>query len=105
MAGPWPPAVDRPPQRQKRFARGAMTCSPVYRNRRESSPVESDWISVLKIALVCLAVQVAYHLGKGWRPHLRDFRLWGEGVTPEQRRSNLMGLGVLASLVGIGVLF
>ena len=67
--------------------------------------MELDWISLLRIALLCLAVRVAYLLGRGWRPHLRDFRLWGEGVTPEQRRSNLMGLGVLASLVGIGVLF
>ena len=67
--------------------------------------MELDWISILRIALLCLAVRVAYLLGRGWRPHLRDFRLWGEGVTPEQRRSNLMGLGVLASLVGIGVLF
>ena len=67
--------------------------------------MELDWISILRIALLCLAVRAAYLLGRGWRPHLRDFRLWGEGVTPEQRRSNLMGLGVLASLVGIGVLF
>ena len=67
--------------------------------------MELDWISLLRIALLCLAVRVAYLLGRGWRPHLRDFRLWGEGVTPEQRRSNLMGLGMLASLVGIGVLF
>ena len=67
--------------------------------------MELEWISILRIALLCLVVRVVYLLGKGWRPHLRDFRLWGEGVTPEQRRSNLMGLGVLASLVGIGVLF
>ena len=67
--------------------------------------MEWEWISILRIALLCLAVRAAYLLSRGWRPHLRDFRLWGEGVTPEQRRSNLMGLGVLASLVGIGVLF
>ena len=54
---------------------------------------------------MCLAVRVAYLLGKGWRPHLRDFRLWGEGVTPEQRRSDLMGLGVLVAIVATGVLF
>ena len=67
--------------------------------------MELDWISILRIALFCLAVRVAYLLGKGWRPHLRDFRLWGDGVTPQQRRSNLVGLGVLASIVVIGVLF
>ena len=66
--------------------------------------MELDWISILRIALLCLVVRVVYLLGKGWRPHLRDFRLWGEGVTPEQRRSNLMGLGVLVAIVAIGVL-
>ena len=67
--------------------------------------MELEWISILRIALLCLVVRVVYLLGKGWRPHLRDFRLWGEGVTPEQRRSNLMGLGVLVAIVAIGVLF
>ena len=67
--------------------------------------MEWEWVSILRIALLCLAVRVVYLLGKGWRPHLRDFRLWGEGVTPEQRRSNLMGLGVLVAIVAIGVLF
>ena len=67
--------------------------------------MEWDWTSILNIFLLCLAVRVAYCLGKGWRPHLRDFRLWGEGVTPEQRRSNLMGLGVLAAIALIGALF
>ena len=86
-------------------AAGRAACRPRIPERRERCPVELDWISILRIALLCLAVRVAYLLGRGWRPHLRDFRLWGEGVTPEQRRSNLMGLGVLASLVGIGVLF
>ena len=67
--------------------------------------MELDWSSILRIALLCLAVRAAYLLGRGWRPRLRDFRLWGEGVTPEQRRSNLMGLGVLVAIVAIGVLF
>ena len=88
----------------RRSQAAVATGSPVYRKRRESCPVEWEWISILRIALLCLAVRVAYLLGKGWRPHLRDFRLWGEGVTPEQRRSNLMGLGVLVAIVAIGVL-
>ena len=67
--------------------------------------MELDWSSILRIALLCLAVRAAYLLGRGWRPRLRDFRLWGEGVTPRQRRSNLVGLGALASIVVIGALF
>ena len=86
-------------------AAGRAACRPRIPERRECCPVELDWISLLRIALLCLAVRVAYLLGRGWRPHLRDFRLWGEGVTPEQRRSNLMGLGVLVAIVAIGVLF
>ena len=33
--------------------------SPVYRKRRESCPVEWEWISILRITLLCLAVRVA----------------------------------------------
>ena len=36
---------------------------------------------------------------------LRSLRLWGEGVTPKQRRENLVALGVLLTLAVIGVLF
>ena len=31
--------------------------------------------------------------------------LWGEGVTPKQRRENLMGLGVLGAILLTAVLF
>lgn len=36
---------------------------------------------------------------------LRSMRLWGEGVTPKQRRENLVGLGVLLAVLLLGVLF
>ena len=36
---------------------------------------------------------------------LRSLRLWGEGVTPKQRRENLVGLGILLVLLLVGVLF
>ena len=36
---------------------------------------------------------------------LRSMRLWGEGVSAKQRRDNLAGLGILLSLLFLGVLF
>ena len=53
----------------------------------------------------CLVIVMAVALAKGWRPRLRDLKLWGEDVTPEQRRNNLMGLAVILALVGLGLLF
>ena len=41
----------------------------------------------------------------GLRNLWRSLRLWGEGVTPKQRRENLVALGVLLTLAVIGVLF
>ena len=36
---------------------------------------------------------------------LRSLRLWGEGVTPKQRRENLVGLGIVLILGVLGILF
>ena len=41
----------------------------------------------------------------GARNLLRSMRLWGEGVSAKQRRDNLVGLGILLSLLFLGVLF
>ena len=35
----------------------------------------------------------------------KALRLWGEGVTPKQRRENLIGLGVLGAVLLTAVLF
>ncbi len=53
----------------------------------------------------CLATVVVIAVLRGWRPRFRDFRLWGRGVTPEQRRRNLAGLGLLLALAALVVLF
>ena len=41
----------------------------------------------------------------GVRNLLRSMRLWGEGVTPEQRLENLVGLGILLLLAAVSLLF
>ena len=53
-----------------------------------------------------LTIQIVRWIRRdGARNLLRSMRLWGEGVSAKQRRENLVGLGVLLSLLFLGVLF
>lgn len=55
---------------------------------------------------VFLALQFVRWIRRdGVRNLLRSMRLWGEGVTPEQRRENLVGLGILLLLAAVSLLF
>lgn len=63
-----------------------------------------------KLVAVLLAIQMTLQIVRwirrdGARNFLRSMRLWGEGVNAEQRRDNLVGLGILLSLLFLGVLF
>ena len=57
------------------------------------------------IALYANAVITAAFYPLYLRNLLRSMRLWGEGVSAEQRRENLAGLGILLVLLLLGVLF
>jgi hypothetical protein len=55
---------------------------------------------------VFLALQIVRLIRRdGVRNLLRSMRLWGEGVTPEQRLENLVGLGILLLLAAVSLLF
>ena len=55
---------------------------------------------------VFLALQIVRWIRRdGVRNLLRSMRLWGEGVTPEQRLENLVGLGILLLLAAVSLLF
>ena len=55
---------------------------------------------------VLLALQFVRWIRRdGVKNLLRSMRLWGEGVSTEQRRENLVGLGILLALLLVGVLF
>ena len=55
---------------------------------------------------VFLALQFVRWIRRdGVRNLLRSMRLWGEGVTPEQRLENLVGLGILLLLAAVSLLF
>ena len=55
---------------------------------------------------VFLALQIVRWIRRdGVRNLLCSMRLWGEGVTPEQRLENLVGLGILLLLAAVSLLF
>lgn len=55
---------------------------------------------------VFLALQIVRLIRRdGVRNLLRSMRLWGEGVTSEQRLENLVGLGILLLLAAVSLLF
>ena len=59
-----------------------------------------------RLFAIFLALQVVRWIRRdGVRNVLRSMRLWGEGVSTEQRRENLAGLGILLALFLSGVLF
>ena len=59
-----------------------------------------------RLFAIFLALQIVRLIRRdGVRNVLRSMRLWGEGVSVEQRRENLAGLGILLVLLLLGVLF
>ena len=59
-----------------------------------------------RLFAIFLALQIVRLIRRdGVRNLLRSMRLWGEGVGVEQRRENLVGLGILLVLLLLGVLF
>ena len=59
-----------------------------------------------RLFAIFLALQIVRLVRRdGVRNFLRSMRLWGEGVSVEQRRENLVGLGILLVLLLLGVLF
>ncbi len=59
-----------------------------------------------RLFAIFLALQIVRLIRRdGVRNLLRSMRLWGEGVSVEQRRENLVGLGILLVLLLLGVLF
>lgn len=59
-----------------------------------------------RLFAIFLALQIVRWIRRdGMRNFLRSMRLWGEGVSAEQRRENLAGLGILLVLLLLGVLF
>ncbi|MGO5022721.1 hypothetical protein ACTQ4E_06455 [Lawsonibacter sp. LCP25S3_G6] len=59
-----------------------------------------------RLFAILLALQIVRWIRRdGVRNVLRSMRLWGEGVSVEQRRENLAGLGILLVLLLLGVLF
>ena len=59
-----------------------------------------------RLFAIFLALQIVRLVRRdGVRNLLRSMRLWGEGVSIEQRRENLVGLGILLVLLLLGVLF
>ena len=59
-----------------------------------------------RLFAIFLALQIVRLICRdGVRNLLRSMRLWGEGVSVEQRRENLVGLGILLVLLLLGVLF
>ena len=63
-----------------------------------------------KLFAVLFTIQMTLQIERwirqdGTRNLLRSMRLWGEGVSAKQRRDNLVGLGILLSLLFLGVLF
>ncbi len=59
-----------------------------------------------RLLAILLALQIVRWIRRdGVRNVLRSMRLWGEGVSVEQRRENLAGLGILLVLLLLGVLF
>ena len=59
-----------------------------------------------RLFAIFLALQIVRWIRRdGVRNVLRSMRLWGEGVSVEQRRENFAGLGILLVLLLLGVLF
>ena len=59
-----------------------------------------------RLFAILLALQILRWIFRdGVRNVLRSMRLWGEGVSVEQRRENLVGLGILLALLLLGMLF
>ena len=59
-----------------------------------------------RLFAIFLALQIVRWIRRnGVRNLLRSMRLWGEGVSAEQRRENLVWLGILLVLLLLGVLF
>ena len=59
-----------------------------------------------RLFAIFLALQIVRWIRRnGVRNLLRSMRLWGEGVSVEQRRENLAGLGILLVLLLLSVLF
>ena len=59
-----------------------------------------------RLFAIFLALQIVRLIRRdGVRNLLRSMRLWGEGVSVEQRRENLVGLGILLVLLLLEVLF
>ena len=59
-----------------------------------------------RLFAIFLALQIVRWIRRdGVRNLLRSMRLWGEGVSVEQRWENLVGLGILLVLLLLGVLF
>ena len=59
-----------------------------------------------RVFALALAVQIIRYIRRyGLRNLRRSLRLWGEGVTPKQRRENLAGLIILLLLALVSVLF
>ena len=59
-----------------------------------------------RLFAIFLALQIVRLIRRnGVRNLLRSMRLWGEGVSVEQRRENLAGLGILLVLLLLSVLF
>ena len=59
-----------------------------------------------RLLAILLALQIVRWIRRdGVRNVLRSMRLWGEGVSVEQRRENLAGLGILLVLLLLCVLF
>lgn len=57
------------------------------------------------MAALLLIVQAVRFRARGGKIRLRDLKLWGREVTPEQRRNNRMGFAVILALMGNGLLF
>ena len=65
-----------------------------------------NWKLVAVLFAIQLTIQIVRWIRQdGARNFLRSMRLWGEGVSAKQRRDNLVGVGILLSLLFLGVLF
>ena len=65
-----------------------------------------NWKLFAVLFTIQMTIQIVRWIRRdGARNLLRSMRLWGEGVSAKQRRDNLAGLGILLSLLFLGVLF